>query len=68
LGGIEQVKQVTLNAAKGSLSEPVEFMSPTGKLDYDYEITWQLKGDRAVTSGRKKSSTDLLFVDELPPT
>jgi hypothetical protein len=68
LGGVEQVKQVTLNAAKGPLSEPVEFMSPQGKLDYDYEITWQLKGDRALTSGRKKSSTDLLFVDELPPS
>jgi hypothetical protein len=68
LGGIEQVKQVTLNAAKGPLSEPVEFMSPQGTLDYDYEITWQLKGNRTLTSGRKKTSTDLLFVDELPPS
>jgi hypothetical protein len=68
LGGVEQVKQVTLNAAKGPLSEPVEFMSPQGTLDYDYEITWQLKGNRTLTSGRKKASTDLLFVDELPPS
>jgi hypothetical protein len=66
LGGIEQVKQVTLNAAKGSLSEPVEFMSPTGKLDYDYEITWQLRGNKTTSSERRKTSTDILFVDELP--
>ncbi|MGH2628743.1 MAG: hypothetical protein ACRDHY_19060, partial [Anaerolineales bacterium] len=68
LGGAEQVKQVTLNAAKGQLSEQVEFMLPAGKQDFEYEIVWQLKGNRAVSSGRKNGSAAVLFVDELPAT
>ena len=66
LGGVEQVKQVTVNVAKGPLSVQVEFMSPNGKLDYDYEIAWQLKGNRTLTSGRKTTSSDTLLIDELP--
>lgn len=66
LGGAEQVKQVTLNADKQQLSEQVEFMLPAGKVDYAYEITWRLKGNRTLTSGRKTASDAILFVDELP--
>jgi hypothetical protein len=66
LGGAEQVKQVTLNIVKGQLSEQVEFMTPGTKLEYDYEIQWQLKGNRTASSGRQKSTVDLLFVDGIP--
>jgi hypothetical protein len=66
LAGKSQVKQVTLNASKGQLSEQVEFMALPDKTDYDYEIVWQLKGNRTVSSGRKTASTGTLFVDELP--
>ncbi len=66
LAGSEQVKQVTLNAAKGQLSEKVEFMLPADKVSYDYEVTWRLKGNRSLSSGRKSASDAILFVDELP--
>lgn len=66
LAGAEQVKQVTLNAAKGQLSDKVEFMLPADKTDYDYEISWRLKGNRTVSSGRMSASDAILFVDELP--
>jgi hypothetical protein len=66
LAGKQQVKQVTLNVSKGQLSEQVEFMAPPDKTEYDYEIVWQLKGNRTVSSGRKTNSTGTLFVDELP--
>ena len=66
LAGAEQVRQVTLNAAKGQLSEKVEFMLPADKVDYDYEVTWRLKGNRTLSSGRKTASDAILFVDELP--
>ena len=66
LAGAEQVRQVTLNAAKGQLSEKVEFMLPADKVDYDYEVTWRLKGNRTLSSGRKTASAAILFVDELP--
>jgi hypothetical protein len=59
------VKQVSLNTAKGQLSDRVDFILPAGALDYDYEITWQLKGNRSVSSGRKKTSQSILFVDDV---
>jgi len=66
LGGTEQVKQVTLNPGKQQLSDQVEFMLPADKVDYGYEITWRLTGNRTLTSGRKSASDAVLFVDELP--
>jgi hypothetical protein len=65
IGSAEQVKQATLNAARGQLSDHIDFIQPTGVFDYDYEITWQLKGNRTVTSGRKHGSQGILFVDEV---
>ena len=66
LGGEEQVKQVTLIPSKGQLSEKVEFMLPAAEFDYDYEISWRLRGNRSLTSGRQTASEAILFVDELP--
>jgi hypothetical protein len=66
LGGAEQIKQVTLNPAKGQLSEKIEFMLPENSFNYDYEINWRLTGNRSATSGRRSGSDSLLFVDELP--
>ncbi|HEX7077922.1 MAG TPA: hypothetical protein VF363_05840 [Candidatus Eisenbacteria bacterium] len=66
LGDAEQVKQVTLNASKGQLSDKIDFILPADKTDYDYEITWHLKGNKTVTSGRKSASDAVLFVDEVP--
>ena len=65
VGDTEQVKQVTLNPAKGQLSEKLDLVLPGGSDEYDYEITWQLKGNKVVTSGRKHSSTAILFVDDV---
>ena len=62
----EQVKQTTLNATKGQLSDKLEFILPTGKANYDYQIDWRLKGNKTVSSGRKSASDAVLFVDEVP--
>jgi hypothetical protein len=64
-GGVEQVKQTTLNVAKGQLSDRVDFILPAGKTDYDYQIDWTLKGSRTATSGRKTGNSAVLFVDEV---
>lgn len=66
LGAGEQVRQVTLNPAKGELSQPLEFMLPADQVDYGYDITWRLRGNKTVESGRQKASDAILFVDELP--
>jgi hypothetical protein len=66
LGATEQVKQATLNAMKNQLSDKIEFYSLPNQMDYDYEITWRLTGNRTVSSGRKTASDTVLLVDELP--
>lgn len=66
LGDTEQVKQVTLNATKGQLSDRIDFILPSDKVSYDYQIDWRLKGNKTVTSGRKSASDAVLFVDEVP--
>lgn len=65
-GGAEQTRAVTLNTAKGQLSDKVEFMLPANQYDYKYEITWRLKGNRVVTSGPQTANDAILFVDNLP--
>jgi hypothetical protein len=66
LEGTEQIKQATLNPAQGKLSESIEYICPPDQNDYEYEISWRLKGGKTVTSGRQKGSDDFLFCDELP--
>lgn len=68
LGDTEQVKTVTLNVSKGQLSDKIDFILPANTVNYDYQIDWRLKGNRAVSSGRKTGSDAILFVDEIPTT
>jgi hypothetical protein len=66
LGEEERMKQITLDVAKGHLSERIEFLAPPESYEYDYEITWRLRGNRSVSSGRQTTSEQTLFADELP--
>jgi hypothetical protein len=61
-----QARQVTLNAATTPLASRIEFIAPKDRLEYDYEMTWRLSGNRTVSSGRKTTSSTILFVDEPP--
>jgi hypothetical protein len=68
LGGKEQTQQVTLNPARPTdLSYPVTFMLPDGKYDYDYDVTWRLRGNRTLSAPRARTNESVLYVDE-PPT
>jgi len=64
LGGAPQVKQATLDPAKPQSSQ-IEFMALPGTVDYEYEVTWRLKGNRTVSSGRQKASESWLDVGEV---
>ena len=64
LGGTPQVKQATLDPAKPQSSQ-IEFMALPGTVDYEYEVTWRLKGNRTVSSGRQKASESWLDVSEV---
>ena len=64
--GPEQVKQLTLNAAAPNFVGRVDFVMPRNLVDYDYEIAWRLTGNREVTSGRQKTSSTILELDDVP--
>ena len=70
LAGSPQVKHATLEAAPPETARPqpgqIEFMSLSDSVDYEYEITWRLRGNRTVSSGRQKGSGAILHVDEVP--
>jgi hypothetical protein len=40
-------------------------MSLPGTVGYEYEVTWRLKGNRTVTSGRQKASEAWLDVSDV---
>ena len=63
--GKEQVNQIDMNIGAGELSKKIEFLSPQGGLDYDYEVSWTLKGNTKQASERKSASETILFVDQL---
>ena len=62
----EQVKQLTLSAAAPAFAGLIEFVGPRNLLDYDYEIAWRLTGNREVSSGRQKTSSTILELDDVP--
>lgn len=65
-GSGEQVRQITLNTFKKVLSGEVAFMVPWNEPEYGYEVLYHLRGDQTVSSGRRRSSSDALILDELP--
>lgn len=66
MGGKEFFKAISLNPSRNQLSEKVLFVAPTDVGEYEYEVTWRLRGNRVVSSGRLTGSDNVLFVDELP--
>jgi hypothetical protein len=65
-GAPEQVKQATLNPAGETFVGRIDFVGPKDSVDYDFEITWRLAGNRTVTTGRQTTSGDILDVGDMP--
>jgi hypothetical protein len=66
LDGTEHVKQITLNTLRDQFSEKIPFILPADQLGYEYEVSWQLRGNKNVKTGRQKGTDAILYVDELP--
>ncbi len=66
VAGAEQSKQLTLNVARGQVTDKVEILTTPEHPDYAYQLTWQLKGNRTLSTPRQNTVSDNLFVDELP--
>ncbi len=65
-GAGEQVKQVTIKGNQEVPAELAEFMLKQGEYDYEYEIVWRLFGNKRISSGRKQTSSTLIYADEIP--
>jgi hypothetical protein len=65
LNGPAQSRQVTLNPSVKT-ADRIDLVLPRGQTEYDYEINWQLRGNRLATSGRQTGNRTTLLVDELP--
>ncbi|MBT1687592.1 hypothetical protein [Dawidia soli] len=59
-------EQVTIKGTEQVPAALAEFMLKRGSYDYEYEIVWRLMGSKTLSSGRKKSSDALIYVDEIP--
>jgi len=65
-GAGEKEEQVTIKGNQEVPADLAEFMLERGKYDYEYEIVWRLFGNKTISTGRKKSSDTLIYVDEIP--
>lgn len=65
LYGKELTRQVTIRTRENISVKPLEYVHPEGNFDYEYEVTWRLRGGVVLRSGRKKSSGDTIYCDEL---
>lgn len=65
-GSGEKEEQVTIKGTQEVPAALAEFMLKQGKYEYEYEIVWRLFGNKSVSTGRRKSSDSLLYVDEIP--
>lgn len=63
--GTEKTKQVTINTKSNTVAERLEILLPEGRNEYEYEITWRIKGNEEKKSGRKHSDYGELYIDEL---
>ncbi|HLT52630.1 MAG TPA: hypothetical protein VKZ97_01995, partial [Flavobacteriaceae bacterium] len=66
IGDEEQTKQITLMTRKNELSKEADIILPKGVNEYSYEVVWNIKGNKTVTSGKQPTTASVLFVDELP--
>lgn len=66
VAGAEQSRQVTLNVAKGQAGDKVEILTAPNTTDYGYQITWQLRGNKTLSTKRQTTTSDIVYVDELP--
>lgn len=66
LNGVERVEQETFRVSRDPLSRRLELLTPADRAAFDYEITWRMRGNRTLGTGRLTTDETLLFVDELP--
>lgn len=63
----EKTEQISIKNTDKVTTQVAEFMLKKDIPDvYEYEIVWRLTGNRTLSSPRKKSNDETIYVDELP--
>jgi len=65
VNGQEISRMRSFNVSRGEFESNIEVLLAPD-FQYEYEITWQLRGNRLVESGRLRANTATIFFDELP--
>lgn len=65
-GEKESMTKATLNTSKQQMSNTLEILLPKDVEDYEYEITWFVKGKDPIITARQPSKSGLLFFDHFP--
>ncbi len=65
VGGVRTSRLRSINLSREEITGDMDVLLPAS-LEYEYEIVWQLNGNRTQSSGVLRASTLDLFVDELP--
>lgn len=63
--GEQRRPQLVVRPGEPIEEKQVEITQPLGQPDYDYVVTWQMDGNKRLTS-RGHDTSGLIFVDELP--
>ncbi len=65
INGTRNARMRTINVARDEASADIDVILPN-TLTYDYEIIWQLSGNRTRTTGVQQAQTLELLIDEMP--
>ncbi len=65
VGETRTARMRSINLSREEISGDMDVLLPA-TLEYEYEVIWQLSGNRTQSSGLLRTSTLDLFVDEIP--
>jgi hypothetical protein len=66
VNGEQKVERATLKpAGDATIAASIDFIQTPGNDGYRYEVTWRMRDGSERTSGRKDSSSDVIFADEV---
>jgi hypothetical protein len=66
LFGKPYTQQVTLRASDEAPEKEVEYVCLDGDFDYQYQLSWRLRGNKRVNTDKLKTNETVIYCDELP--
>lgn len=65
--GTQIADELSFEIGESPSSQIIEYAYEAGhEPEFEYEIRWRLFGNRSLESGRRRSTDDIIYIDELP--